>query len=269
MKNTSSYEKWQALQIYLKEKKKLALACSGGLDSRLLAYAMHVSGIEYKILHIEGKHIPQSEENVLADFSKKSNIQLSSFSFSPLELKEVRENGVERCYYCKKALFSFLLSKAENMPLCDGTNVDDLSAYRPGLRALKELEILSPFVEMGINKQDIRTLAEELKLPHAKQPSQACLLTRFNYGIVPTDDMLLWLDRAEEELKQYINVPFRLRCVKENSWELHIEVKEDEKLQKSLENKILENVKSFIREQAVKIIFMPSLHAYFDTGLKK
>ncbi len=275
--NISTNDKWQALLFAIKEKKSLALACSGGLDSRLLAYAFSIAsqqyGTEYKVLHIQGCHIPQDEENILQDFSTKTGIVVHSYDINPLSTPEVQENGKERCYYCKKKIFSFLKEKASQMQLCDGTNIDDLSVYRPGLKALKELNVLSPFVEVGITKEDIRNLAKQHNLPNAEQPSQACLITRFNYGIQPTKEELQWLDSTERQLQKVIPFPFRLRCTREDltglHWELHIELnqknKSDNVLTSDIKSKIanLDEIKNN-KKREIEVIFVDSLRGYFD-----
>ncbi len=258
MNITTHREKWQDLTNLLKNKEKVALACSGGLDSRLLAYAISQADIDYKILHIEGCHIPKEEEDILASFSEVLNIKVERYSFDPLSLDIIKNNPVDRCYHCKKAIFSFLLEKSKGYILCDGTNIDDLSVYRPGLQALKELEIASPFVEVGITKADIRNLAQELNLPVANQASQACLLTRFDYNISPTKEKLLWLDEKERALKNILSTAFRLRCVASDVWQLHI-----------LEEKEINN-KEELLEKIAKILpqtetsFVASLNGYFD-----
>ncbi len=266
MKNTSTYTKWQDLLKFIKNQKKLALACSGGLDSRLLAYAFKCANIDYKIVHIKGAHIPRAEEEILTEFSKQTEIAVENFEMKPLEIEEVQRNEIERCYFCKKAIFSFLLEKTNSYKLCDGTNTDDLTVYRPGLKALKQLDILSPFVEVGISKQDIRQLAKDLELPFADQASQACLITRFNYGIEPSVDELLWLDNAEESLSELIKHPFRLRCVEKNTWQLHIEVQEDEILEfpkNHIENYIQEKMNAY----TIDIVLVSSLRGHFDKAL--
>ncbi len=266
MKITTSYNKWQDLLINLQSHERLALACSGGLDSRLLAYAFKCANIDYKIVHIKGVHIPREEESILAKFSRESGIEVESFEMNPLDLEEVRNNNEKRCYFCKEAIFSFLLEKTKGYQLCDGTNTDDLTVYRPGLKALKELSIYSPFVEANINKADIRNLAKDLELPFAEQASQACLITRFNYGISPSAEELLWLDKSEEALSTLINTPFRLRCVSKGKWELHIEVENEETLLFS-KNHIEDYIQEHLNAYLIDVIFVPSLRGYFDKNL--
>ncbi len=275
MKDITYMKKWQDLLSLLKNKKRIAIACSGGLDSRLLAFASHISGAEYNIVHIKGIHIPAEEEEILKNFSEKTGIFIKSFSFNPLNIEEVKNNSLERCYFCKKAIFSFFLEKTENYILCDGSNTDDLKVYRPGLRALKELNIFSPYIEINISKEDIRNIAKEIELPFFNQPSQACLLTRYNYDIELKKDAILWVDKVESALKEYISFPFRMRGIEKYSFELHIE-SEEKNLSHNREeiNKILNSFSKELSFNAsinlnIKPIFMSNLRGYFDRSRLK
>ncbi len=268
MKGNTHTQKWQDLLIWLKNKDKIAIACSGGLDSRLLAFATKKAfenlpdkENHFKVLHISGVHIPSKEEEVLAEFTKEISIDFESYEFNPLEIEEVAKNSQKRCYFCKEAIFRFFLEKSEGYCLCDGTNIDDLSVYRPGLQALKELKISSPFVEVGITKEDIRTLAKELGLPFYNQPSQACLLTRFDYGISPNKEDLLWLDKKENALAAILDKLFRLRLVENNVWQLHVQADKNEFSEEDI------NEIQMIIPQA-EIVFLTKLNAYFDSKAK-
>jgi uncharacterized protein len=116
---------------------------------------------------------------------------------------QFRANPPNRCYFCKKKLFLLLLEKAreEGLPLVvEATNADDLSDFRPGLVALRELDIRSPFVELGIGKQDIRRLAKERGLENWDKPSSACLASRIPYGEEITKERLERIAKAEAAL---------------------------------------------------------------------
>ncbi len=263
--NKPFMNKWQALLDLLKSTEAIAVACSGGLDSRLLSYAAHLSCEKYKILHISGVHIPKEEEEILSLFSQTLGIAIDDVAFNPLELKDVKNNSLRRCYYCKKALFSTMIEHSAGYRLCDGSNLDDLTVYRPGMQALKELEVFSPYIEIGITKAEIYEIAKEVHLPQFSQPSQACLLTRFNYNIIIDEEDLIFIDKAESILKAIIPYPFRLRGVKKGQYELHIEAeKEDIDLTQQLEVILTELVAC---SPAIPIIYMPSLRSYFDNQM--
>jgi uncharacterized protein len=119
-------------------------------------------------------------------------------------LPEFCSNDAKRCYHCKKLLFSTIKEEAEKagcLSLLDGANQDDLGDYRPGMQATKELGVISPLLECGFTKADVRALAEKYKLSVAKKPAYACLATRIAYGEAVTKDKLAQIEQAEEALK--------------------------------------------------------------------
>jgi uncharacterized protein len=122
-----------------------------------------------------------------------------------LDDHQFTENSPNRCYFCKKKLFSLLLEKAreEGLPfVIDATNADDLADFRPGLIALRELGIRSPFVELGIGKEEIRRLARALRLENWDKPSSACLASRIPYGEEITKERLERIGKAEASLRE-------------------------------------------------------------------
>ena len=118
-------------------------------------------------------------------------------------MEEVRFNAPNRCYVCKKVLFSSLYEEAAKLgveTIADGSNLDDLGDYRPGLKALEELQVKSPLREAGFTKADIRALSRVLGLPTWSKQSNACLATRFPYGTEITAQKLSLVDKAESAL---------------------------------------------------------------------
>ena len=126
----------------------------------------------------------------------------------------LRGNPKDRCYHCKRALFSEMKRIAETrgiQTLVDGTNADDTRVYRPGRKALEELGVLSPLAICGFTKDEIRAAARELLIPVADKPSTPCLATRFPYGTVLTDDVLRRVERCEAVLREFGLKVVRLR----------------------------------------------------------
>ena len=124
-------------------------------------------------------------------------------------------NPVDRCYLCKKHMFEKICRKSEQLgaaAVIDGTNGDDTKEYRPGIRALKELGIKSPLMELGITKQEVRSLAAEYGISTAAKPSSPCMATRFPYGTKLDYDMIRKAERLEDELKEmgFYNVRARI-----------------------------------------------------------
>jgi uncharacterized protein len=125
------------------------------------------------------------------------------------------DNPPDRCYLCKRALFTRLIAVAEEQgfaAVLDGSNVDDLTDYRPGLRALGELGVKSPFLECGIGKEDVRRLARALGLPTWRKPTNTCLLTRIPFGRKITMETLQRIEEAERLLLDRGYDWVRVRC---------------------------------------------------------
>ena len=177
-----------------------AIAFSGGLDSRFLAHAAALGGLPFHLYHIRGPHVPDAESLEALAWAKAQGMDLSVLELDPLDIPEVRENGRERCYGCKRRLFSLLLARAADdgfAVLCDGSNASDQHAYRPGIRALRELGIRSPLADAGLAKQDIRAVGAATGMDRPDQQARPCLLTRYAYGLAPDARSLAALARAE------------------------------------------------------------------------
>ena len=125
-----------------------------------------------------------------------------------------RENAPDRCYHCKTELYTSLeriLSETGAAHMLNGANVDDLGDYRPGLQAASEHQVLSPLVDCGIDKQEVRQLAEHWQLPVADKPASPCLSSRIAYGEEVTEERLRRIDLAEQFLRERGISPVRVR----------------------------------------------------------
>ena len=210
------------LRCILTDLRRPLIALSGGLDSRFLAHAAHMAradGVTPLLVHCRGPHIPENETASAQAFAAARDLPLHIFDFDPPTIPEIRTNGVRRCYFCKHALFSAFLTLRDSLwpddppLLCDGTNASDLGLYRPGLQALKELEIRSPLAEAGFGKQDIRAAAQACGLENPDQQARPCLITRFAYDLAPTSSALAAAGKAEAEIAVLVGEGenFRLR----------------------------------------------------------
>lgn len=199
---SSVERKTEKLNSILKELKSFVVAFSGGVDSSFLLHRAHsLKKLEYIGVTIRTPYIPAVEIEEAADFAKTYGINHRIIDFAFPE--SVRYNPVERCYTCKKSLFTGLLSFADENGfkyVLDGTNADDIGSFRPGLKALKELEIRSPLLESGLTKQDIREMSHKQGLPFWDKPAMACLLTRVPYNTEITEGMLRMIEQAEHYL---------------------------------------------------------------------
>lgn len=194
-------EKFFVLKNYLREFDNVAVAFSGGVDSTFLLKVAHdVLGDRVLALTATSVFVPQSELDATKKFCVDENIKQIIFVADVLNIDGVKENPVDRCYLCKRVLFENFLRLAENKTLVEGSNTDDASDYRPGMRALAELKIKSPLLAVGLNKLEIRELSRALNLPTADKPSMACLASRIPYGETLTVKKLSQVEQSEEFL---------------------------------------------------------------------
>jgi uncharacterized protein len=181
-----------------------AVAFSGGVDSSLLAYVTHQAlGDDMVAMTMVTPYIPNWEIEAARLFTEKHNIAHEILQL-PIPASILR-NPPDRCYLCKKELFSALRRRAKEIGIdriIEGSNIDDLSDYRPGMRALKELNIASPMLELGMSKDTIRSLSRELGLATWDKPASACLLSRIPYHTLITPAELERIAGAESALRQ-------------------------------------------------------------------
>lgn len=190
----------------LRELPFMAVALSGGLDSRFVCHAARLCGCDVLALHARGPHVPQEETSDALRWAAENAFPVLVVDYDPLSFPAVAQTARERCYVCKKGLMAHLWARLEAVGegkrrvLCDGTNADDLHAYRPGVKALKEGGVLSPLARAHCCKADVRAAARMTGLDRPEQASRPCLLTRFAYGLVAERETLHRLDAAETGL---------------------------------------------------------------------
>lgn len=194
------------LKTLIREKRRMAVAFSGGLDSSvLLACAVDVLGAgECLALTASTPYMMREEMNEASLLAERLGVRRMEIAFPIPEA--IRDNPPERCYLCKRHLFSCFKRTAEQegfSVLADGTNRDDAGDYRPGIRAIRELGVLSPFEEADMGKEEIRFLGRRLGLEESivSKPAYACLLTRLEHGKRVDEESLRNIDRAESFLR--------------------------------------------------------------------
>lgn len=207
----SMTEKKIQLQERFKEycRKDVCVAFSGGVDSSLLLVmaceAAEAAGAKVYALTMDTVLHPKADLEIARRVLAHTNAIHKILSFDELTVPEIRQNPVNRCYLCKRELYSHMLRFAAEKGaevLLEGSNEDDLHVYRPGLKAVQELGVRSPLAECGITKAEVRTLAKEYGLPVADRPSSPCLATRLPYGAEIDPDLLKRIDGAEVTIRE-------------------------------------------------------------------
>ena len=206
MSTTVLIEKYDVLLKTLESYKKVAVAFSAGVDSTFLLEACVKALGKGNVVAITAKSclMPKAECDEAKKYCKKRGIRWVSFDPKILQVEGLSENPKNRCYICKKHIFS-VMKKAVVFEgfkyLLDGSNFDDDGDFRPGMKALEELKIKSPLRDLAFTKEEIRSLSRTLEIPTWEKPSYACLATRIPYGEVIDEAKLSLVEKAEDYLR--------------------------------------------------------------------
>jgi pyridinium-3,5-biscarboxylic acid mononucleotide sulfurtransferase len=208
-------DKYDALLAHLRDLESVLVAYSGGIDSTLLAFAAHAElGDRAAAALASSATYPDSETISARELASELGFRLIEVETDELADPRFSANNPDRCYHCKSELFE-LLSRVANVQgldwVADGTNIDDLADHRPGRRAAREQDIVSPLADAGLSKAEIRELAYELGLPNWDKPTMACLASRFPYHVPITDEGIARVAAAESAVRSLGFGQFRVR----------------------------------------------------------
>jgi len=222
--------KLQKLIDWFNGKGTILVALSGGVDSALVAYAAHKSlGDRCVAITADYKTLAQEELESAKKTCSEIGIRQIIIEYNELENLDFVKNDKNRCFHCRSELASHLTKVLESEKanlIVDGTNLDDLKEYRPGIVALQDHGIRSPLVEVGFAKLDVRNCAREAGLSIYDKPSNSCLASRIPWGSRVTAERLVRIEKSEMLLKQLFEV--RQVRIRDLDGEARIEVDQNE-----------------------------------------
>lgn len=252
-------QKFQKLKDSLKDLGSVAIAYSGGVDSTfLLKVAADVLGDSVIAITAKSSTYPEREFKEAVKYIEGIGAKHIVIISEELEIEGFAKNPVNRCYYCKKELFSKIRKVADDNNInavLDGSNADDVSDFRPGMKAARELEVISPLKDAGFTKNDIRVLSKKLGVPTWNKPAFACLSSRFPYGNEITVEKLSMVERAEQFL---MDLGFRQIRVRHHEDIARVEVNAEER-EKFFSIEIMDKVGNKLKNIGFKYVTLDLL----------
>ncbi len=233
-------EKLEILKNWFKDHKGTVTAFSGGVDSSLVLYVSKLVLEENAIgLISNSESLKLKDFEIASSFCTHHNIQLEVIKTDELNDPNYSSNPSNRCFFCKNHLYEAMVeiiqAKYPESTILNGTNLDDLGDYRPGLQAAKLHQIRSPLAELKISKKEVIAMANELGLETANKPPSPCLSSRIPYGTKVNNERLKQIENAEYLLNDF---GFDQVRVRNNGDEASIEVPHNEigSLEKNFEH---------------------------------
>ena len=206
--------KLDKLSAYLKAQGPFAVAASGGVDSMTLAVVAHRVDPRTEVFHAVSPAVPDQATARVERYAEQEGWNLRIVDAGEVEDPDYVANPANRCYYCKTHLYDTLTERT-SMTVASGTNMDDLGDYRPGLIAAQEHNVVHPYVEADINKEELRAIARTLKLFDLQDlPAAPCLSSRVTTGIAINVDMLPVINKTEQALWRSLQMYLPLKGVR-------------------------------------------------------
>ncbi len=267
--------KLEDLKENIRQMGSLAVAYSGGVDSTFLLKVAH-DVLDGNVVAVTARSstYPEREFREATDFTQKIGAKHVVIVSEELDIEGFSDNPVDRCYFCKRELFTKILDVAKQHGLkyvADGSNIDDLGDYRPGMKAVMELGVVCPLKEAGMGKNDIRILSKEMDLPTWDKPAFACLSSRFPYGQKITREKLEVIDKLEQFL---MDLDFRQVRVRHHGDIARIEVSTEER-RKFFDTDLMDRIHEKFRESGFAYVALDlkgyrtgSMNEVIDTGKK-
>lgn len=195
------------LEVWLSGVAHVTVACSGGIDSLLLAHVGYASaGARLQVVHAISPAVPPEATARVLEQGRHHGWAVRTVETGEFTDENYLANPVDRCFHCKSHLYATLSAIASfsghNSTVVSGTNTDDLGEFRPGLRAAVQYGVRHPYVETGISKSDIRAMARHLGLPFAELPASPCLASRLYTGTRVTTERLQFIHYAERIVRE-------------------------------------------------------------------
>ncbi|WP_323674166.1 ATP-dependent sacrificial sulfur transferase LarE [Halorubellus sp. PRR65] len=254
--------KVEAMRADLRERDGVLVAFSGGVDSSVVAAVAHDAlGDDAVACTAKSETLPDAELDDAARVADEIGIEHDVVEFSELDSPDFVANDGDRCYHCRTMRLGRMFERAKERGIdvvCDGTNASDADGgHRPGLQAVDELDAYSPLLEHGLDKDDVRAVADEYDLSVADKPSMACLSSRIPTGIEVTEERLSRVEQAEAALREWGFSQFRVR---DHDGLARIEVAPDE-LDVALDRDFAQAVRERLTEIGFEHVTL-DLHGY-------
>jgi len=226
--NTQLEEKRDRLLHWFSNHRPVVVAFSGGVDSTVLAQAAFLSlGEDASAMTAVSPSLSASEQQACLELATLIGIQHRFVKTNEFEREEYRRNAPDRCYFCKDTLYAAIQPALTSHPgtVVNGANLDDQGDHRPGMRAASDHEVLSPLIEVGLNKSEIRELARHWNLPVWDKPASPCLSSRIRYGLEVTPERTRMVELGEKWLRTELAInDLRVRLEHHNTARIEVPI---------------------------------------------